>query len=235
MIDMHSHLLPGIDDGSRSREESFAMLSELKRQGASIVAATPHFYASEMIPDVFFEKRQAAFEELQDTIDDVQIDLRLGAEVLYFEGMRNFVGLKDFCISGTELLLLEMPFSRWSERAVRDITELNSESGLTVVLAHIDRYLRMQPERTWETLAGQGVLMQVNAEAFINRLTRRKALRLFKNGFVHFIGSDCHDTVKRPPNMASAMDIIEKNLGKDALAYLENTEYELFRSFEGVL
>ena len=235
MTDLHSHVLPGIDDGSRSIEESLAMLTELKRQGISAVAVTPHFYASEMTPEAFFEKREAAFEELRDAIKELQIDLRLGAEVYYFEGMRNVPVLKDFCISGTELLLLEMPFSRWSERAVRDITELNSESGLTVVLAHIDRYLRMQPEQTWETLAGQGVLMQVNAEAFINRLTRRKALRLFKNGYVNFIGSDCHDTVKRPPNMASAMDIIEKNLGKDALAYLENTEYELFRSFEGVL
>lgn len=235
MIDLHSHVLPGMDDGSRSRDESLAMLSELKRQGVTTLAATPHFYASRSTPDAFFKARQAAYDSLRDGIDELSLDLRLGAEVLYYEGMRNTPNLQDFCIAGTELFLLEMPFSPWSERAIRDVAGLNTESGITVVLAHIDRYLRTQPDRTWETLAEQGVLMQVNAEFFINRLTRRKALRLFKNGFVHFLGSDCHNMEKRPPNVAAAVDVIEKSLGKDAAAYLLNTENELFRRFEGII
>ena len=235
MIDLHSHVLPGIDDGSRSIEESVAMLSELKRQGISTVVATPHFYATEMTPEAFLKARHSAFEALHNTLEDVPISLRLGAEVLYFEGICNFPTLKDFCISGTELLLLEMPFTRWSERAVHDITRLNTESGLTVVLAHIDRYLRTQPVKTWEMLADQGILMQVNAEFFSNRMTRRTAIRLFKNGFVHFIGSDCHDMEKRPPNMKAAIGIIENNLGKDAVDYLQDLERDYFSSFEGVI
>lgn len=230
MIDFHSHVLPGIDDGSRSKEESISMLSEQKRQGAGTVVATPHFYASKTTPEAFLQNRQAAFDSLRDTADELEVDLRLGAEVLYFEGVRNYSALKDFCISGTELFLLEMPFTRWSERLIRDVVDLNSGHGLTVVLAHIDRYFRAQPSRTWEILASQGVLMQVNAEFFINRATRRKAVRLFQKGFVQFIGSDCHNMESRPPNVGAATDVIKKALGAGAVAYLQDIENEWFHN-----
>ena len=224
MIDLHSHVLPGIDDGSRDPEMSLAMLSALKDQGVDTVAATPHFYPTEMTPDTFFERRQAAFEALRESTDALPVDLRLGAEVQYFEGIQRLSGLREFCISGTELFLLEMPFTRWDERMLRSVVDLSAGNGLTVVLAHIDRYLSMQPQETWKMLADQGVLMQVNAEFFLNRWTRKKALRLFRSGLVQFVGSDCHDLVKRPPNIASAVDVLEKKLGGEAVVYLDRVE-----------
>ena len=69
-------------------------------------------------------------------------------------------GMEALCIEGTELLLLEMPFCPWSRRALREVWELQARTGLRVMLAHVERYLRWQTAETWDMLEGWGVLNQ---------------------------------------------------------------------------
>ena len=211
------------------------MLSELIRQGVDTVVATPHFYATETTPDEFLQRRRRAYDALSAELSSMPIDLRLGAEIQYFEGLRNLSGIGDFCIEGTNLLLIEMPFSRWSERTVRTLCELTAKTGFDIVLAHIDRYLSMQPKKLWRQLADCGILMQINAESLLYPRTRRKVLHLFKTGCVHFIGTDCHNMNSRPPKMAEAISCIEDHLGKDAVFYLQDVQYDFFRCPKGVL
>ena len=86
MIDLHSHILPGMDDGSKNPEESAALLRMLQQQGVTTLAATPHFYARET-PEAFLKRRQEAVAKLPIMEDGPR--MLLGAEVAYFSGMGN--------------------------------------------------------------------------------------------------------------------------------------------------
>lgn len=212
-MDFHSHLLAKMDDGSRSLEESLEMISAMCRQGIDCLALTPHFYANDESVDAFLKRRQAAFEELKAACPAQAPRLLLGAEVRFYDGISRLEGLSRLCLDGGRLLLLEMPMNRWTEYAVREVCDMASRGKVTVVLAHIERYLPLQKKEVWERLLESGVLMQSNADFFLDRFSRGKALRWLKEGRIHWLGSDCHDRKKRPPNVGEAMEIIRTRLG----------------------
>ena len=222
IFDFHTHILPGIDDGSRSVEESMAMLKELHRQGAYGIAATPHFYAQSDTPEHFLENRQAAWERLQTELENDLPEIRLGAEVQYFEGIHRCDGLERFCLEGTELLLLEMPVCVWTVRMVDAVLELNRHRNLTVLLAHIERYLTRQNQSCWGPLLEGGVRMQASAAFFIRK--PGKAIKLLKDGKIHFLGSDAHNMNGRSPNLAAALEIIDQKGGEKLLQELHEME-----------
>ena len=200
MIDFHTHILPGMDDGSKSVEESIALLQEEARQGADMVFLTSHFYAAENSPSEFLRRRQAARQELSLAGDSSLPPVRLGAEVQYFEGIASASDMEHLKIMGTNLLLLEMPFCRWTDRMVDDAAELGDRLEARIVLAHIERYLPMQAASVWKQLRSQGVLMQCNASFFGNWKTRRKAMSMLSGGEIQFVGTDCHNLHTRRPN-----------------------------------
>ena len=209
MVDIHSHVLPGIDDGSRSVEESVCMLAQSARQGINQMVATPHFYPMESSPEQFLRRRATAEKALRAAWQPDVPALRMGAEGYYLDGISRNEMLEELRIEGTELLLLEMPFSAWSERMLREVQELQSRSGITVLLAHIERYLRFQKPTVWEDLRQAGVLMQSNGEFFLHWRTRKKALRMLKAGQIHMLGSDCHNLESRPPNLGQALERLD--------------------------
>ncbi len=203
MTDIHCHVLPQIDDGSRSPEESLAMLEALAAQGVGCAAATPHFYADENSPEEFLDRRAASVKRLAEIWHPGLPILKLGAEVCYFEGISRCEGLDALKIEGTGLLLLEMPYCRWSRRMLQEIRELQA-SRATVLLAHIERYLRWQEPKTWDALLEWGVLNQCNASFFLRWQTKRRAVRMLREGRVHLLGSDSHNMDARPPRLGVA-------------------------------
>lgn len=216
MVDFHSHILPQMDDGSRSIQESLEMLRMSAEQGIQVMAATSHFYAEENTVERFLERRETAWKALSEKMEPGMPKVLLGAEVYYFEGMQRVESLSRLRIEGTNLLLLEMPFSPWSDRMVAEIMAVNRLPDTKVALAHIDRYLRFQKAAVWDTLLENGVLMQVNASFFFNRFSKHKALRMAKKGQIHLLGSDCHNMTSRPPQLGEAMKFLEsRNLLKD--------------------
>lgn len=225
MIDLHSHILPQIDDGSQSVEESLAMLESLSSQGVETLVATPHFYANSVTVEAFLEKRDTAYRLLEKAREDSTPRLLRGAEVRYYEGISKLDGLKKLCIEGSKLLLLEMPFAKWSDFAVSELFEMSRCSGYRIVLAHIERYYYLQEKGVFQNLLENDVLFQVNATLFQSVLTRRKALSLLKKGFVHFLGSDCHDLKNRPPVIGTAYDIIKRKLGDDLVSEMIDFGY----------
>ena len=215
MIDFHSHILPNIDDGSKSVSESIELLRMLSQQGISAVAATPHFTPTRHNPRQFLEERQLSFERLKSELEPSLPAIRLGAEVFYYRGIRHMQELPSLCLEGTRLLLLEMPTSTWNDYAIREILELSCSGEIIVVLAHIERYWKFQDNATWNRLYESGIQMQVNASFFTDFTTRRKAMSMLKNSEIHLIGSDCHNLKFRPPNIGNAYKIIEKKFSKD--------------------
>ena len=122
MIDFHSHVLPKMDDGSRSCAESAAMLRESYAQGIDILAATSHFYANENSPEEFLHRRARSWEQLAEVLTDDMPAIRLGAEVQYFEGICRVREVDLLRLEGSQVLLLEMPFCAWSDRMVKDLS-----------------------------------------------------------------------------------------------------------------
>lgn len=201
MIDFHTHILPGVDDGSKNLDESLQLLQMEQQQGIDIVVLTPHYYSSQNSPEVFFRRRYQSWRLLRGAWKPGMPRLLLGAEVEFFEGITALANLQDFCIQRTSLLLLEMPFCSWSERIIRIVEELNGTGGIQIVLAHVERYLSFQGNaQALKRLRQRGILMQVNASFFEGWLSRRKALSMLDKGMVQFLGSDCHNLSSRKPN-----------------------------------
>lgn len=223
MIDFHSHFLPQIDDGSRSVEESLALLHASWTQGVTTMIATPHFYADQNTPDRFLERRRHAWERLAPSYQSYESELpkiHFGAEVHYFEGIaRTEETLKLRC-EGTRILLLEMPFTKWNDRTLEEVIELNRNPEIQVLLAHIERYLTWQKRGTVENLIDEGLLIQSNAEFFLSWPQNRKALAMLKAGQIYVLGSDCHNMEKRPPNIGAAKDLIIRKAGRSAWSRL---------------
>ncbi|MBO5797906.1 MAG: capsular polysaccharide biosynthesis protein [Clostridia bacterium] len=229
-VDFHTHILPGIDDGSGSVEESLALLREEAAQGIQRVVATPHFYANHDKPERFLEKRRESETRLRAALEQHPTLPRVtvGAEVHFFEGMSDSEVLTDLVISGTDCVLVEMPSPPWSDRMLNELLGIRQKQGLTPIVAHIDRYIA--PFHTHgipEKLEDLPVYVQANGSFFLRRGTARMALRMLKKGQIHLLGSDCHNTTRRPPNLSEARQVIQRRLGERPLWHIRQLEEEI--------
>lgn len=226
MLDIHTHILPGMDDGSRSIRQSLAMLREQKKQGVDKVVLTPHFYAGAESPEHFLKRREQAMMSLDQAIQNhAELPQRIaGAEVAYFSGMSRVDALEQLCIGQTQAMLIEMPFCRWSRNMLDEIVFLKKSRGIRPVLAHVERYMKYQPRETIAQLCGTGIMMQVNASFFLRWRTSLTACRMLKKRGIHFVGSDCHNMDSRSPNLGLAAEKIDGRLGETTIRYLEEME-----------
>jgi protein-tyrosine phosphatase len=225
VIDFHSHILPEIDDGSRSLEESMAMLRMEREQGVTHVVATPHFYARHDKPEKFLARRDRAEECLRREMEKEEglPELFVGAEVHYFPGISHSDILPQLTIRGKLCIMIEMPGVSWPESAFRELQQIYDRWGIVPIIAHIDRYIRpWYAHRIWEKLQDLPVLIQANAEFFLESKTSRKAMRMLKKDRIHLLGSDCHDLDSRKPNLGEAIAAIEKRLSSEAVARIES-------------
>ena len=220
MMDIHSHILPGVDDGSKSVEESLALLRLEKAQGVDTVIATPHFYARYDSPERFLARRAEALASLRAAMEG-QSDLpevKIGAEVHYFPGISESDGVSALTIDGKRCILIEMPPSPWTPKMYRELEGLYIRQNLLPIIAHVDRYIG--PLRTHgipQQLAELPVLVQANADFFLKRSTAAVAMRMLKAGQIHLLGSDCHNLTSRKPNLGEAVSRIQQKLGREAL------------------
>lgn len=221
MIDFHSHILPQIDDGAQNVQTSLDMLSESYRQGVKTVVATPHCYiASEHDIDVFLEKRKKSYELLKEAMskDKRQFpEIVLGCELQISKNIHHFEKLHSLCIENTNYILIEMPYERWNEDCYDYLYELLLK-GMRPIIAHIERFISRKKE--FYNLYSLDLLYQVNADSFLSPFMRRNIPDLFTQGSVQFLGSDMHNTNRRPTHMKKAADRIIKSYGKSRLNYL---------------
>ena len=237
MVDFHSHILPEIDDGAQSVEESLEMLRMLREQGVKTVCLTPHYLAMDESPDEFLKMRDESFNKLKAAMDESGEEfpqLLLGAEVFYYPGICRTEDFEKLKLQGTDLLLLEMPSCKWSEYTLKELEEPYYNLGIRLVIAHIERYIDFQPKDILERLFNCGATTQVNASFFISKRTKRKALKMFKLSQIGFIGSDCHNVKYRPPRMDEALQIIRsyKKIPEDFInSEIRNMENEIHNSF----
>lgn len=194
IVDFHAHVLPSVDHGSDSLETSLYQLSLARESGVGRVVATPHFYPNEHGVYEFLAKRDTAYQQLCEAISEKggYPELRLGCEVLFCKGIARLPELDRFCISGTKTLLLELPFSDFSEDYLKDVREL-IELGYEVVLAHADRYAA----DSINLMLSVGAKIQLNADSITGLFIPRRVKEWLSASAVVALGSDIHgrDTV----------------------------------------
>ena len=225
MIDLHTHILPGMDDGAKTVEEALQMLRIEAEQGVGAVALTPHYYRTKERPESFLERRRVAMERLLEaTKDKVYPRFILGAEVAMVPSMVDWSDLADFCYDNTKTLLVELPIQPWTPEVFYRLYNLENRCGILPMIAHVDRYFFYQSRKNIEQLLEMGYPVQVSAEALSHWVSRKNAINLLKKNYGVLI-SDCHNTNTRRPNMADGLQVIEKKLGKQtALEIVEWTE-----------
>lgn len=227
VTDFHSHILPGMDDGSASVEESLEMLRMEAQQGISHVVATPHFYARYDSPEHFLQKREHALELLKKAMEgqDGLPKLTAGAEVYYFSGMSESEFLPQLTIGEEGCILIEMPHGHWSEEMYRELAAIWERRRILPIIAHIDRYIApFQTHRIPQKLAELPVYVQANADFFLERATAGMAMRMLKTNQIQLLGSDCHNMESRKPNMGEAVARIRRKLGEGVLETIRGYE-----------
>lgn len=217
MIDFHTHILPNMDDGSNSVSESLKMLEELENQDVELVCLTPHFYSGKESIENFINRRNKAYESLN---YEGNLKLLLGAEVKYYRGISQNNELNKLCLQDTNLLLLELPFDmNINENITNEIINI-VRSGIRVVLAHIERYSLSLD--TIKSLKSNGILIQANNEYVVGSLFHHEGIKMLKDGYIDFLGSDCHNLTDRKPNCIEAHKQINKHLGTDFIIAFNN-------------
>ncbi len=221
MIDFHSHVLPGLDDGSSSVEESIAMLRMEAEQGITHVVATPHFYAHYDKPETFLARRDRAEKLLRREMEKYPDlpQLSVGAEVYFFRGISDSRILNLLTIQGKSCIMVEMIGSPWQQYVYDELLQIHRRWGLTPIIAHIDRYI--SPFRTHgipDALAQLPVMVQANASFFLKRGNSRLAMSLLRDDKIQLLGSDCHNLTDRRPNLGEARQAIVQRLGEEALS-----------------
>lgn len=220
IVDFHSHILPGIDDGSRNVEMSMAMLRAEEAQGIRKVIATPHFYPRHETPEHFLEKRNQAEQNLRRAMEGQTglPEILVGAEIYFFPGISESEALSQLTIGGKRCILLEMPPPPWSQAVYREVAGIYEKQGLTPIIAHVDRYIR--PFKTYDIpqrLTDLPVYVQANASFFQHLSTRQMALNMLRQDQIHLLGSDCHNLDTRVPNLGRTVEFIRRKCPETCL------------------
>lgn len=226
MIDIHTHILPKVDDGPSTWEESIEMLKGGQKDGIKEIALTPHILSNF---DYNLEKEiRQRFAELKrkTTAAGIRIKLHLGSEI-YLQPETNLNhGLSTFNENGKHFLV-EFPMSRIPEYASQKLFELIMD-GFIPVLAHPERnaVILRNPSRAYQ-LVQMGTLIQINSGSLtgdFGQSVKATAFDLIEHNLVHFVASDCHDADSRPLALKEAKKIVEENWGSSLakLLFVEN-------------
>ena len=233
LIDLHCHVLPGMDDGSPDPDTSVRMLRRQAEQGVGVVCATSHYYAGQNDIPAFCRRRAAALEQLRAALPDGLPRVLPGAEVAFFSGISEREGLERLCIQDTRTLLLEMPFAPWSELHLEEVSALVLDRGFQVILAHPERFCGYRGNREMLRRMDQlPVSLQVNTGALLRWTSRSLGLELLREARFPLLASDCHNLDRRPPHLQEGRKVAAQRLGA---SILERMDQQALRLLEPAL
>lgn len=220
MIDIHTHILPDVDDGSRDLETSLEMIKQSISQGVTDLVATPHVQS--VVTRATRTEHEEKFKILQEHIKDLnlKINLHLGAEVRYHSHIDT--DYQTYTFGKNNYLLLE--FSTRNDTPIEEICYDIMRSGFQVIVAHVERYQYVTMEDVIKIRA-TGALIQVNTTSVLGTDTyafKRKVKDLLKYKLIDIISTDMHNLEKRPPNLLEARNFLKKYYKEEELDQLFN-------------
>ncbi len=225
LVDVHSHILPGIDDGSPDVETSLKMIEALQSQGARAIVLTPHYYSDSISYEDFVARRDNALHLLEKSLPPGSPKLIPAAEVYITKYLLNNSNLDALKIGNTNYALIEHPFScDFSQETYDRLLSLNYDYGIKPILAHIERYPAfMDDGDLLDSYIEMGCIAQVNISSFVDssRSLRKKLFKYLESGRIHLIGTDCHNLSSRKPDFETGVNAIIKKCGAEAVDVLE--------------
>lgn len=226
MIDIHAHLLPGIDDGPINWEDSITMLKQGVEDGITGVVCTSHVLNK--LDSVFENQLVEKFQELKRRVqqENISVDLWLGAEI-HIQSEYTLESPLATINNNGKYMLIELPLSEIPDNAAESIFQLCLD-GIIPILAHPERNGTISQEPIWAyEFAQRGLLLQINAGSvtgYFGKRTKRLVYQFLDHGYVHFVASDCHNPKARTMILSHAYKIIEKKWGKETARrlFIEN-------------
>ncbi len=231
-LDIHSHILPEVDDGAKDVKESLELLDMLRKQGVNNVCLTPHFDASYDNIEDFEKVVDKSYKKLKRAMEGKDLPtVFLGAEVLYFPGIGKSEEIMRLCLENTHYLLLEFGQVSFDNMVCDDIINLKDEIGVMPIIAHFERYKKLKLYKNLLGIIANGdAIGQINAGSLLTKPYKRQALKLLKYDLVSLVGSDAHSVEDRPPQIKAALDIIADRFGgSESNRLIKNSEYILTR------
>lgn len=231
VIDLHNHLLFGMDDGADTVETSLSLFNIQKEMGVNKVVVTPHYEPSNDDLESFVDKRKLHAKMLQQALklENVDVEVKLGAEILYSVDMFD-LDLEKLVIEGTDYLLIEFPTQGYISDLKRAMAQL-LDQGYLPVFAHIERYGFLRSDLAlMKDLVDMGVLFQVNAKTFLDASQKGFIKACIKHNLIHLVASDAHSITKRPPNLKKAYDQIEKDYGLKTVNYFKENAQCVYKN-----
>lgn len=214
LIDIHTHILPQVDDGSVSMEETIKMLRIAKEQGIKTIIATPHYGSG------YKEKSIEELKNIKIKVEEeaVAIDsgfrFYMGNEIYYTESsLTDVTQGKALTLAESRYVLIEFSVGVNYKTLYQGLRQF-IHGGYAPVLAHVERYgCLMEEESRIEELIELGAYIQMNGSSlsgsfFSKSLARHK--RLIKNRWIHIIATDCHDSISRGPHLEQAVQAVIK-------------------------
>ena len=229
-VDLHSHIVPGVDDGSESMEETIKMLSMAYDEGVRTMYATSHFGSGkEKYDKTYLLEQLEKVKKAAADIGDEGIVILPGNEIYCrSDSIERLKNNEALTLNGTRYILVEFPYEiRFDD--LFDSLKKFIVSGYVPILAHIERYGCLY--KKYENIAqlkSTNVLMQVNCSSVIPKLDARASYirKLIKDGMIDFLCSDCHSTDWRKPCMQSAIDVLKRKTGEKILEKMLFTNHE---------
>ncbi len=218
MIDIHTHILPCVDDGSKSFESSVQLLKGVIECGVTDVILTPH-YRKKFIATK--DEILSAFEDFKSKVSDLPINIYIGREILVTKTSLDLLEQgKLLTLNGTKYVLLEFDYYNYTD--IVEMVYVVKRRGFIPIVAHIERYEYLKFDDVIE-IKNLGGLVQINASSVIKKVDKtyyKRVMKLLKNKLVDFVASDCHEF--RTNRFLEARKLVEKKFGKDTAELLFN-------------
>ncbi len=232
-FDFHTHILPSIDDGSSNVKMSIDMINKLGGQGVKKILLTPHFYSYRISIEDFTKKRADAFERLKSKLPENSPELILASETYLTDYIFNYDDISSILIENTRYLLLELSYSeKIDDKTVNKISSLISKYNIIPIIAHVERFNKVFNNiKLYDQLLNMGCLFQVNLYSLKdNFFLKRKILKYIENGYIHVLGTDCHNLEVRPPKYDEYFKIIYSNIEKKYLDRLSSNAEKILNN-----
>ena len=231
MIDFHTHIIPNIDDGSRSVEETFNLIKEAKEAGFEGIILTSHYIENYYETDA--PERDVWVKAISDSLKakGIETNLYLGNEIYISENIMDLlINRKASTINNTSYVLFEMPLNA-EPMNLYDVIYSLQENKLVPVLAHPERYsfVQKEPELVYD-LIQKGVLMQANYGSILGQYGENAKMivkKFLENDMIHFLGSDVHRQNSIYKKIPQALEEIRKIIGEEKLEKLTTTNPKL--------
>lgn len=228
MIDLHSHIIYGVDDGSKTIDESLEMLKKASDGGVTDIVLTPH-YIKDSIYNANNKDKAKKIKELVNELkrNKIDINIYLGNEIYIDEEIIELLKNDEVCtINDSKYLLMELPFNHKSF-ILEEVLYRLKEKGLVPIIAHPERYMVYYNDfEFFENLLEKGCLFQANIGSlygYYGSKSKKMLIKMLKYDIIHFLGSDIHH---------SSDKIYEKNVEKDLLKIIKDKE-KVFEILKG--